>query len=206
MSSADRRTRLRPTRAETRARLMDSGAELIAERGVLGTTIDEIVARAGLTRGAFYSNFKDRDDFVEAVSDQRVEDSIARNRRALAETDGLNEYMVALRDDDTGVPLYIELMLHAIRNPDRRDVYAQRMHRLRNGLAPVVEQAAIDAGIEGPIHAEKIVTMLLALEDGLTLHRLIDPDRIPASTYFELASMIQAVYIAADRAGWRPDA
>ena len=52
-------------RANTRSRLVDAAIEILVERGFAGTKIDEVVARAGFTRGAFYSNYSNMDELLE---------------------------------------------------------------------------------------------------------------------------------------------
>jgi len=60
----------RATKEETRDALIASGMELFAARGLDGPSLDDICANAGLTRGAFYVHFEDRDAFLLAVMDR----------------------------------------------------------------------------------------------------------------------------------------
>jgi AcrR family transcriptional regulator len=53
--------------AGTRSQLVAVGRELFAERGFAGTSTEEIVLRAGVTRGALYYHFKDKQDLFRAV-------------------------------------------------------------------------------------------------------------------------------------------
>jgi len=48
-------------RARTRARLVEAAAELFAERGVHATTVDAVAVRAGMSKGAVYGNFADKE-------------------------------------------------------------------------------------------------------------------------------------------------
>ncbi len=67
-------------RDATRERVLDAAREVFAESGVIGGSVEEICERAGFTRGAFYSNFADKADVLEAL--------IAREHaRLLAELD-----------------------------------------------------------------------------------------------------------------------
>jgi AcrR family transcriptional regulator len=63
----------RSTRAEskqaTRKALLQAGLLEMIEHGLDTPSLDAICARAGFTRGAFYVHFKDRDDFMVAVTD-----------------------------------------------------------------------------------------------------------------------------------------
>jgi AcrR family transcriptional regulator len=54
-------------RAATRERVLDAARDVFAERGVFGGTVEDICARAGFTRGAFYSNFADKDEVLRAL-------------------------------------------------------------------------------------------------------------------------------------------
>lgn len=60
-------------RAETRQRLLDAAAEVVAARGLEGASIDEISERAGYSRGAFYSNFDGKPALLAALSEQRLQ-------------------------------------------------------------------------------------------------------------------------------------
>lgn len=54
-------------RDRTRARLIEATIEVVGERGIAAATLDEIAARAGMTKGAIYSNFSDRAELLAAV-------------------------------------------------------------------------------------------------------------------------------------------
>ena len=68
---------------------------MFAERGVIGGTVEDICERAGFTRGAFYSNFGDKDDVVDALVEREherllghLEASFAGIDRAVVEAGG----------------------------------------------------------------------------------------------------------------------
>jgi AcrR family transcriptional regulator len=54
----------------TRAALLEVGRELFAERGYAGVGTEEIVARAGVTRGALYHHFADKRALFRAVHEE----------------------------------------------------------------------------------------------------------------------------------------
>lgn len=60
----------------TRGDLMKVARALFAERGFAGTGTEEIVERAGVTRGALYHHFRDKEDLFRAVYEQ-VEQELA---------------------------------------------------------------------------------------------------------------------------------
>ena len=69
--------------AGTRSQLVAVGRRLFAERGFAGTSTEEVVAQAGVTRGALYYHFKNKEDLFRAVLAQ-VEEEIHERVTAVA--------------------------------------------------------------------------------------------------------------------------
>jgi AcrR family transcriptional regulator len=64
---------VRRTRAEmeeTRATLLSTARQVFSEHGYVGTSMDDLTARAGLTRGALYHHFGDKQGLLAAVVEQ----------------------------------------------------------------------------------------------------------------------------------------
>src|SRR5271168_1266644 len=58
-------------RARTRAKLIEAAAAVIGEKGFDRASLEEIAARAEMTRGAVYGNFKDKEELFLAVVETR---------------------------------------------------------------------------------------------------------------------------------------
>ncbi len=58
-------------RARTRRALIEAASALITERGMANVTLDEIAARAGVTKGAVYSNYRNKAELIWAAVDRR---------------------------------------------------------------------------------------------------------------------------------------
>src|SRR5258708_34178498 len=72
------RGRTRPTRDDTCEKLFEAAARVFEEQGIGGASIEAVAAAAGFTRGAFYSNFKSKDELIIAMIEDHVEQSIRR--------------------------------------------------------------------------------------------------------------------------------
>src|SRR5689334_12086645 len=68
---SDRQSPAGGKRERTRAALMAAALEVARERGVAAASLDEIAARAGMTKGAIYSNFRSKADLLMAVMLER---------------------------------------------------------------------------------------------------------------------------------------
>src|SRR5678815_3560708 len=91
------RVRTRPTRDDTREKLFEAAARVFEEQGIGGASIEIIAAAAGFTRGAFYSNFKSKDELIIAMLEDHVEQSIARMHDLLAEHTTPADFIEALK-------------------------------------------------------------------------------------------------------------
>lgn len=83
------------TRAEmmeaTRAKLIAAGRKAFAENGYANTSMDDLTAAVGLTRGALYHNFGDKRGLLAAVVEQ-VDDEMAARAMAEAERRGGDDW------------------------------------------------------------------------------------------------------------------
>ena len=64
---------VRRTKAEaavTREQLLDAAERVFRERGVASTTLGEVAAAAGVTRGAVYWHFRDKADLLGALCER----------------------------------------------------------------------------------------------------------------------------------------
>ena len=78
MSQAPERLTRAEQQARTRERLLAAAADAFAEHGFDGASIDDITARAGFSRGAFYSNFSDKSDLLVQLCEAHI-DRFARS-------------------------------------------------------------------------------------------------------------------------------
>ncbi|WP_350280264.1 TetR/AcrR family transcriptional regulator [Kribbella sp. HUAS MG21] len=170
------------SQARTRERLLAAAAELFAERGVNGTSVEQIAERAGYTRGAFYGNFAGKPELVAALLNERTQHEYAE-LRAIA--DGPDP-AAALRDwhrrrtadESAWLTLRLELLLYAVREQGPvRDSVRSRERFARDAHAAGLRH---QAGAKAPDDLDQLALIVHALEDGLLIQRALDPDAVPA--------------------------
>ena len=69
--------------ASTQRALIDVARDLFSRKGYAGTSLDEIVAGARVTKGALYHHFSGKQALFEAVFDRVEEDASKRVRKAM---------------------------------------------------------------------------------------------------------------------------
>jgi len=185
------RVRTRPTRDETCDKLFEAAARVFEEQGIGGASIEAIAAAAGFTRGAFYSNFRSKDELIIAMLEDHVERSIRRHRDLLARHGNIEDFLEALKNMDRGKQdplartplLHMEMILYVARAEKRRPELAKRLRAVRKMIADIVETTSRNSGRSVPLNPAWIGAIVLALEDGFRLHRLIDPETTPADSF-----------------------
>jgi AcrR family transcriptional regulator len=193
------RVRTRPTRDDTCEKLFEAAARVFEEKGIGSASIEAIAAAAGFTRGAFYSNFKSKDELIIAMIEDHVAQSIRRSLDLLARHDSLADFIDALRTMDRSRQdplarsplLHMEMILFVARAEKRRPELAKRLRARRKLIADIVETAAKRNGNNGPHNPAWTGAILLALEDGFRLHRLIDPETTPADSFLRAIGDLQ---------------
>jgi AcrR family transcriptional regulator len=193
------RVRTRPTRDETREKLFEAAARVFEEQGIGGASIEAIAAAAGFTRGAFYSNFDSKDELIIAMLEDHVEQSMRRNLDLLARHNNLADFIDALktmdrsRQDPLGRSplLHMEMILFVARAEQRRPDLAKRLRARRKLIADIVETTSKNSGGKGSLNPTWTAAIVLALEDGFRLHRLIDPETTPADSFLRAIGDLQ---------------
>ena len=190
------RVRTRPTRDETRDKLFEAAARVFEEQGIGGASIEAIAAAAGFTRGAFYSNFVSKDELIIAMLEDHVAQSIRRSLDLLAKHQNLDDFLDAFKrmdrtqQDPLGRSplLHMEMILFVARAEKRRPELAKRLRARRKLIADIVETTLKDSGRPASVNPAWTAAVVLALDDGFRLHRLIDPETTPADSFLRALS------------------
>ncbi len=191
--------RTRPTRDATRERLFEAAARVFNERGIGAASIEAIAVAAGFTRGAVYSNFASKDELIIAMLADHVERSVRHHLDLLARHRDPADFVTALRASDRNrqdplgrAPLlHIELILYVARAEKRRPELAKRLRARRSLITEIITATNRAAGRGQTVDPAWSGAMLLALEDGFRLHRLIDPDTTPADSFVRAVTELQ---------------
>jgi AcrR family transcriptional regulator len=169
--------------------LFEAAARVFEDQGINAASIETIAAAAGFTRGAFYSNFDSKEELIFAMLEDQVEQSIRRHLDLLTKHQDLQDYLDAYRkmggpQDPLGhAPLlHMEMILFVARAENRRPELAKRLRARRQMLTEIVTSISKHEGknFENP---GWVAAILLALEDGFRLHRLIDPETTPPDSF-----------------------
>jgi AcrR family transcriptional regulator len=172
----------REKQQRTRKSLLKAAAGIFCQRGLEGASIDEVAQAAGYTKGAFYANFKSKEELFLVMLDERFSRELERLDRALAGTqEPHQEARAAAADfihfasDEEWPSLYFQFVAHAARNEDFRQELATRQQAMRERLAEIFKRWKQGFGVAPPLPLEQITAMIYFMADGFLVDRMIEP-------------------------------
>jgi AcrR family transcriptional regulator len=181
LASASRTRQAERTRA-TRRKLLDAAKRIFAKDGFEGARLEDIAAGAGYTRGAFYANFKSKEDIFFALLEEWVRERIESLTSALRRHSDPAEKLVALRThyaelatDRRLVLISMEFKLFALHHPEAHARLRSRHRRIRASFAELFSEVMSALGKTIPIPYPAASACLGAVAQGLLLEHLLDP-------------------------------
>ena len=173
--------------AHTRKCLMSSAAKVFARRGMEQASIEEVADDAGYTKGAFYANFKNKEELFLAMLDERFAQRLEEIGSALASTDepetmarrAGDDFTAYLGADPEWQRLFFEFAAYAARNPEFREELVTRYRSLRDGIAELYRRRAEEIGVDSPIAFDELAVMTFAMANGVALEKLLEPEVVP---------------------------
>src|SRR5271154_674684 len=145
-------------RAATRRKLLLAAEQTFARDGYEAARLEDIAARAGYTRGAFYANFASKEDIFFALLEQTVGRRIAEVNELLRRHDNPQQRLRALREHYAQIAkdrrlalLSLEFKLFAVRHPEAHARLRVRQRRFRASGGELLNRMATIAGRKLPI-------------------------------------------------------
>ena len=161
--------------AQTRTQLVATAKRMFFSDGFHSTSLEKVADAAGYSKGAVYSNFRNKDELCAAVLDEIRAERFAEVLELFARPDRLDAlrgWAERVIGDPGWTPLEAEFAMHARSNEGLRTEGAGRLDNIIQALADGFE-AADDIDLKMP--GREAATAMLALGIGLGLMRSIDP-------------------------------
>ena len=172
----------------TRSRLLDAAERLFQAQGVSGTSLQDIAAAAGASRGAVYWHFKDKADLFNAMMERvslPLEDALQQARGAAGD-DPLPQLRAALlaalrrTAGDPQTRRVFEVATQKVEYIDALGKVRERHLAVRGQsvlqMKQALQRSARARGRRLPIAAPAAARGLHALVDGLIQNWLLDPN------------------------------
>jgi AcrR family transcriptional regulator len=156
----------------------------VASRGAAGSTFDHVAQEAGVSRGLLHYYFGSKErllvevvrhdaDVRVAAIEERLRDARSLDAIVQALVWGLEQFVA----EDAGSHAVIhELLSVARRNDDVREELAALYRRVRGEVAEILVEKEREGIVELRADGEAVVSIFLALADGLEVQLTSDTD------------------------------
>lgn len=180
----------------SREHVLQAAIDTLAAKGYAHTSVGDIAERAGMSKGSVHYHFESKDDLIAHV----LHACIARigapvraawERPGVSSTERIAGAIGSLRETRESLApelrVLVDLMAQAVHDDHLRGPIAAAMRQEREALLEALRESIAELGMVPVVPPELILRLLMAMLDGLVLHRLFDPPTPEESDGIDLA-------------------
>jgi AcrR family transcriptional regulator len=184
------------SREQTTQRLLDAAEKLIARKGLDAASVENIAAAAGYSRGAFYSNFKSKDDlFIELLRRDHQKSMAELNALRTSELSvdevqnrARDIYGQMFRDNDCFMN-WTEARMMAARDARFRGKLDALMAEKRGQIAAFIQYFHDRVGVVPSLSPDKMAMGFMSLAEGVKLFMMSSPTEMTQDTAESLLTL-----------------
>ena len=170
--------------SEKAQRIIAAMRSSVGRRGAAGATFDHVAAEAGVSRGLLHYYFGSKERLLVEVVRHDSELRLGKLEESLLAADSVDDMIAVMVrqvrdfvDEDPGAQALLYEMFSAARaNEEIRAELAELYRRTREHMAAVLLKKEREGVVRLRGSAESVVSVLLALGDGIELQLLADTD------------------------------
>jgi TetR/AcrR family transcriptional repressor of nem operon len=196
--------------AATRDKILDVALALMLDRGYAGTSIDEVIAKAGLTKGAFFYHFKSKAELAQALiarfaeHDRREVGELMERAQSLSR-DPLQQLLIfiglqaeAMSKLDTVYPgcLYAAYCYQSgLLEPEHLREVENSMRYWREQLRAKLEEVLKQYSSRLPLNAESLADHLLVTYEGaFILSKTLNEPKLVAQQLLHFRNYLELLF------------
>ncbi len=167
----------------SRQQVLDAAVKTLAAKGFAQTSVSDIAATAGMSKGVVHYHFASKDDLIARVLTQCCDALGERVRVAWSAagtpTDKVRRSLRAMwatrTDGSPEMSVLADLMALGVHDPKIKKPLALRLRQAREELAQELVASFDELGLRPKLPARTIPRLVMATLDGLGLHQIFDP-------------------------------
>ena len=161
-----------------RAQILGAAKRCFVRNGFHETSMQDLLAEAGLSAGAVYRYFASKDEMILAIAEENVREVIGLLRSLAGRPDGadLGETLASVlelirtkNDDDALGPIAVLVWAEAVRNPVIAERFQSLLGQLRADLVDAVTRYQRDGNLLAGNDPDGLAALVLAIVPGFIL-------------------------------------
>ncbi len=167
---------------DTINKLMRSGIELFSKQGYSSTSVDQIVKHAGYSKGAFYTHFSSKEEFMLKLIKEGIDFYFEDLKEALNKKDQdllnkFKEYSMRLVNESYekgSSPMLLQGCMISNELPQIKERLILQMEEWRSFLTHFFQEMKNEGIIGSPLDARTLAIASMALFNGFNLQHFVD--------------------------------
>jgi TetR/AcrR family transcriptional regulator, transcriptional repressor of aconitase len=182
-----------------REHILNSARRCFMRDGFHATSMQDLVAEAGLSAGAVYRYFASKDEMIVAITQENLRDAAAMIHTAATQQPGRSVgavmaeifAMIQSRDAQDGLGgLPLLAWAEALRNPELAAQFQNLISQMRTDLAEVIRHHQGSANPPAEVPADALAALLVAIVPGYIIQfALIGPAAVA-----DIPTVVQALW------------
>ncbi|MFW2238942.1 TetR/AcrR family transcriptional regulator [Rhodococcus opacus] len=170
------------SQARTRAHLVATARDLFLADGYAATSLEKVADEAGYSKGAVYSNFKNKKELclevlglIHATKGQEIAEALGGGDTMEERLEAFQSWAEKTLGDVGWTMLEFELIVLSRHDPELRDALTATLGVAREITVTLLKSFTDSLGVVLPVPAEDAAGSILSLGVGLGIQRAIDP-------------------------------
>ncbi|MDH6286888.1 TetR/AcrR family transcriptional regulator [Rhodococcus opacus] len=170
------------SQARTRAHLVATARDLFLADGYAATSLEKVADEAGYSKGAVYSNFKNKKELclevlglIHATKGQEIAEALGGGDTMEERLEAFQAWAEKTLGDVGWTMLEFELIVLSRHDPELRDALTATLGVAREITVTLLKSFTDSLGVVLPVPVEDAAGSILSLGVGLGIQRAIDP-------------------------------
>lgn len=165
---------------ETRTKIIESAIKLFSNRGFNASSVDDICAEAGISKGAFYHHFETKQALFLALLDRwlhSIDNAIEASKDKTAPETFMQmteAFPYVFETAREGLPMFFEFWLQASRDKKVWEASIAPYRRYHKYFTSLIKKG-VEEGSFVEVDPELAARMIVSTAMGLFLQSLLDP-------------------------------
>lgn len=176
--------KLKPeTLEERKTQILSAAMTCFSRKGYHQTTMDDIVEKAGLSKGGVYWHFGSKKELFLSLVDSLIGGTEEMMLASMAAKTSAREKLRAMHEASRAMatadefkemmPLFLDVWAQNVQDCEVNELAHSMYDRFRAPLVEVIEEG-VASGEFKPVDANALASILFALYDGLAVQAMID--------------------------------